>query len=192
MLKDYGTPISFNIINASKQIEGSLFSSMYRYECCTDQMNFRFILVMEYAQHGSLHDLMAEKHVLDESEACIYFHQLANALDFCHSKHIAHRDLKLENLLLSDNNRLKVGDFGFARYFNVDDPTTALSSTFCGSNAYVSPEILHQYPYDPLSADVWACGVVLFAMVFGNLPFDDSASIRQLTMVQLIICYDFT
>lgn len=141
---------------------------------------------MEYAQYGSLYDLMIAKHVLDESEAFTYFHQLAKALEFCHSKRIAHRDLKLENLLLSEGNHLKIGDFGFARYFNSDDQTT-FSSTFCGSNAYISPEILHQRPYNPLAADIWACGVVLFVMVFGDLPFDDSGSIRQLAKVRSII-----
>lgn len=109
----------------------------------------RFIIAMEYAQCGSLLDLMAVKHMLSEREASIFFRQLISALDFCHSKYIAHRDLKLENLLLFWENCLKIGDFGFARQFNIDDPSTTFSQTFCGSNAYISPEILHQRPYNP-------------------------------------------
>lgn len=141
---------------------------------------------MEYAKYGSLLDLMAKKKVLNESEARMYFHQLINALTFCHTKLIAHRDLKLENLLLVRENCLKIGDFGFAR--KCDDPTMTYSLTFCGSNAYISPEIIHLEPYNPYSkfsflsqkfpeflvifisnsrfaSDVWASGVILFAMV---------------------------
>lgn len=139
---------------------------------------------MEYAQRGSLLDLMAIKNTLTETEAGQYFCQLINALKFCHSKQIAHRDLKLENLLLFWEDCLKIGDFGFARHFDPSKNISAdLSSTFCGSNAYISPEILNQRPYNPLSADIWACGVILFAMVFGDLPFDDTGSIRKLTTV---------
>lgn len=138
---------------------------------------------MEFTPHGSLLDLMAVKHVLNECEASNYFHQLISALDFCHSKFIAHRDLKLENLLIFWENRLKIGDFGFSRYFNMNDPSTTFSKTFCGSDAYISPEILHQKPYNPLLTDIWACGVILFAMVFGRLPFEDSGSIQKLVEV---------
>lgn len=141
---------------------------------------------MEYASNGSLFDLMAERKFLREPEAHHYFCQLINALKFCHDRHVAHRDLKLENLLLTGENCLKLGDFGFARHFDIDDAATTFSLTFCGSNAYISPEILHQKPYNPLSADIWACGVLLFAMVFGDLPFEDSGSIRQLTLVGLM------
>lgn len=138
---------------------------------------------MEYAPNGSLLDLMSVKHFLSECEATNYFYQLITALNFCHSKYIAHRDLKLENLLLFWENRLKIGDFGFSRYFDENNPSMTLSQTFCGSNAYISPEILHQVPYNPLLADVWACGVILFAMVFGSLPFEDFGSIHKLTDV---------
>lgn len=96
---------------------------------------------MEYTPHGSLLDLMSVRHLLNESEASNYFLQILNALDFCHSRFIAHRDLKLENMLMfwrkNDFHRLKVGDFGFCRYFNTADPTTTLSKTFCGSDAYI-------------------------------------------------------
>lgn len=151
---------------------------------------FRFIIVMEYASEGCLLDLMTNKHSLTENEARNYFRQLISALDFCHSKYIAHRDLKLENLLLFWENRLKVGDFGFSRFFDINDSATTFSVTFCGSNAYISPEILHQEAYNPMLADIWACGVILFAMVCGNLPFDDSESIQKLTKVTIIIIYN--
>lgn len=143
----------------------------------------RFIIVMELTPHGSLFDLMKTKHVLNESEAADYFLQLISALDFCHSKFIAHRDLKLENLLVFWENRLKISDFGFSRYVNTTDQSTIFSRTYCGSDAYICPEILHQKPYNPIKSDIWACGVILFAMVFGRLPFDDTGSIQKLVEV---------
>lgn len=126
-------------------------SSDNRRSSVVDQSNhfYRFIIAMEYAQFGTLLDFMAEKHALSEAEACLFFRQLIDALQFCHSKFIAHRDLKLENLLLFSKSCLKIGDFGFARHFYVNDPATTFSSTFCGSNAYISPEILHQRSYNP-------------------------------------------
>lgn len=135
---------------------------------------------MEYAQRGSLLDLMAEKHVLSEHDAWHYFGQLIYALDFCHTRKIAHRDLKPENLLIFPEKCLKIGDFGFARHFDVND---SYSLTFCGSNAYICPEILRQQPYNPLLADIWSCGVILFVMIYGNLPFEDTGSIRKLIEV---------
>lgn len=109
----------------------------------------RFIIVMELALCGSLLDVMTEKSILNEKEARFFFRQLISAIDFCHNKFIAHRDLKLENLLIFWKNILKIGDFGFARYFDVEDPSTTFSLTFCGSNAYLPPEILHARPYNP-------------------------------------------
>lgn len=117
---------------------------------------------------------------LSEAKAQFYFRQLISAMVFCHSKSIAHRDLKLENLLLTNNDCLKVSDFGFARYYNANDE---LSKTFCGSNAYICPEILKQNPYNPLLADVWSCGVILYALATGYLPFDDNGSIFKLIQV---------
>lgn len=140
---------------------------------------------MEYASEGCLLDLMTRKHSLNDIEAKNYFQQMLSALDFCHSKNIAHRDLKLENLLLFWENQLKLGDFGFSRYFDIHSADTTFSQTFCGSNAYISPEILHQQPYNPMLADIWACGVILFAMVYGHLPFDESDSIHKLIEVRM-------
>lgn len=177
----------FQCIETSRRFEykSKMFVSKISLLCNISNIT-RFIIVMEYASEGCLLDLMTNKHSLTDNEARNYFRQLLSALDFCHSKCIAHRDLKLENLLLFWENRLKLGDFGFSRYFDINDSATTFSQTFCGSNAYISPEILHQEPYNPMLADIWACGVILFAMVFGNLPFDDSESIQKLTKVGII------
>lgn len=85
------------------------------------------------------------------------------------------RDIKCENMLMDSSFNLKLSDFGFARsQLKTSSGQYVLSETFCGSYAYASPEILKGIPYQPHYADVWSCGVVLYAMVFGRLPFDDS------------------
>lgn len=137
---------------------------------------------MEFANNGTMFDLLAVKEILSEADSRFYFRQLISAMEYCHSKQIAHRDLKLENLLLTDRNCLKVSDFSFARLFNRYDD---LSKTYCGSDDYLCPEILKQEPYDPMAADCWSCGVILYAISTGFLPFNDSLSIAQLIRVNL-------
>lgn len=129
----------------------------------------RLIIAMEYAPNGTVFDLLEKKKRLSENESRDIFSQLIRALVYCHSLGIAHRDLKLENLLLDENFRLKLSDFGFARNVKSDE----LCMTFCGSSPYASPEILKNVPYDPMQSDVWATGIILFAILFGYLPFDD-------------------
>lgn len=104
--------------------------------------------------------------------------RLICALKYLHGKDIAHRDLKLENLLLDAKLVLKLSDFGFARNVSTGMPPmnmACLSNTFCGSAAYASPEILKHLPYDPKRSDIWATGVILYAMVYGRLPFNDTS-----------------
>lgn len=135
----------------------------------------RIIIVMEYAENGDFLDLLNKQKGFSENNAQYYFKQLLSAIEYCHCHGIAHRDLKLENLLLDKHNNLKLSDFGFARFY---DMTFELSSTFCGSLAYASPEILSKSPYNPFASDVWAVGVILYAFVYGRLPFDDSSPVR--------------
>lgn len=85
------------------------------------------------------------------------------------------RDIKCENLLMDSSYNIKVSDFGFARgHIRGPNGQLVLSETFCGSYAYASPEILKGVPYHPQQSDIWSMGVVLYAMVFGRLPFDDT------------------
>lgn len=141
----------------------------------------RVYIAMEYANNGTLFNLIADVKLLSEKDAQFYFRQLVSAMIFCHSRSIAHRDLKLENLLLTNTHCLKVSDFSFARYYHANE---LLSQTFCGSDAYICPEILKQMPYHPLLADVWSCGVILFALVTGYLPFSETESVTRLIKVR--------
>jgi serine kinase len=96
------------------------------------------------------------------------------------------RDIKCENLLLNKDYNIKLSDFGFARNNMIrKNGQVKMSQTFCGSYAYASPEILNGKPYQPTMSDVWSIGVVLFAMVFGTLPFDDTTFPKLLKVLIL-------
>jgi len=100
---------------------------------------------------------------------------LIDGIEYLHQNGIAHRDIKLENILLDDKNRVKIADFGMSCPYNEGQTLT----TRCGSPHYLSPEMLHGKSYNPLSSDIWSCGVILYGMVAGYMPFDeeDNASI---------------
>lgn len=136
------------------------------------ETSHRVYIVMQLAENGTLLDYIRKVDHLEENLARKLFLQLISAIGYCHLKGVVHRDIKLENILLDSQNNLKLIDFGFARsnMIPVDDEAI-LSKTFCGSYAYASPEILRAIPYDPFKSDIWATGVVLYAMVIGRLPF---------------------
>ncbi|KAF5461773.1 hypothetical protein F2P56_017846 [Juglans regia] len=130
----------------------------------------KIYIVMEYVPGGQLTDKMSYSKKLEEREARRLFQQLIDAVDYCHSKGVYHRDLKPENLLLDQKGNLKVSDFGLSA---LQKPGGTLT-TACGSPSYVAPELLANKGYDGAAADVWSCGVILFELLAGHLPFDDS------------------
>lgn len=126
--------------------------------------------VMEYVNGGELFVKLSQQGKLTEGGARKYFQQLLSAVDFCHSRGVSHRDLKPENLLLDENGNLKVSDFGLSalpEQLRID----GLLHTRCGTPAYVAPEVLRKRGYDGAKADIWSCGVVLFVLLAGTLPF---------------------
>ncbi|EKF28042.1 serine/threonine protein kinase, putative,protein kinase, putative [Trypanosoma cruzi marinkellei] len=131
-------------------------------------------LVLELVTGGELFDRIAAAKRFDEPTARHYFHQLIAGIHYCHTHGIAHRDLKPENLLLDANDTLKISDFGLSNlhYGNSPGKGTMLQ-TVCGTPNYVAPEVLKERGYDGVKADIWSCGVVLFVMLAGYLPFDD-------------------
>ena len=128
-----------------------------------------YYIIMEYCDGGELFNYIVEKEKLEENEASMFFYQLINALEYIHSLGIAHRDLKPENLLLLDNKIIKLIDFGLSNYFNGEKNL----ETPCGSPSYASPEIIKGEAYNGFSIDIWASGIIMFAMLCGYLPFDD-------------------
>ncbi|MBA0569666.1 hypothetical protein Golob_003382 [Gossypium lobatum] len=131
----------------------------------------KIYFVMEYVRGGELFNKVA-KGRLKEDVARKYFQQLISAVHFCHARGVYHRDLKPENLLLDENGDLKVSDFGLSA---VSDQIRqdGLFHTFCGTPAYVAPEVLARKGYDAAKVDIWSCGVILFVLMAGYLPFQD-------------------
>ncbi|KAG6504779.1 hypothetical protein ZIOFF_037126 [Zingiber officinale] len=145
----------------------------------------RIFFAMELVRGGELFARIASHGRLHDDAARRYFGQLISAVDFCHSRGVYHRDLKLENLLLDEAGDLKVADFGLSAFASADD---GLLHTACGTPAYVAPEVLRKKGYDGAKADLWSCGIILFVMLAGYLPFQDD---NLITMYQKIHRADF-
>ncbi|KAE8612366.1 hypothetical protein XENTR_v10012831 [Xenopus tropicalis] len=130
----------------------------------------KIIIVMEYASNGELYDFINNKHQIPENDARRFFRQIVSAVHYCHKKGIVHRDIKLENILLDDNLNVKLADFGLSNHFQKHQ----VLETYCGSPLYASPEIVKGLPYQGPEVDCWALGVLLYALVYGIMPFENS------------------
>ncbi|XP_064651382.1 serine/threonine-protein kinase SIK2-like [Lineus longissimus] len=125
-------------------------------------------LVSEYAPNGEIFDHIAQYGRMPERDARKKFWQILSAVEYCHERHIVHRDLKAENLLLDANQHIKIADFGFGNFFT---PGQHLA-TWCGSPPYAAPEVFEGKKYLGPQVDIWSLGVVLYVLVCGALPFD--------------------
>ena len=181
--KRSGAKVAIKILDKSKIEEKDDFDRIVReiqmlsemdnenvikvYQIFDDENNY--LIIMEYCEGGELFNYIVKKQKLCENETAFFFYQIINGVEYIHSKNIAHRDLKPENLLLDKNKKLKIIDFGLSNYF---DGTKKLS-TPCGSPCYASPEMVSGKNYNGFYIDVWATGIILFAMLCGYLPFED-------------------
>ena len=130
----------------------------------------KIYLVMEYCDGGELFDYIVSKQHLSEKQACSFFQEIIDALTYLHSQNIVHRDVKPENILLESFGKsltCKLIDFGISRTYTLDK----LITTPCGTASYAPPEMHRGEEYYGLLSDVWSAGVLLYAMVFGYLPF---------------------
>ncbi|KAG7963404.1 hypothetical protein I3843_09G115800 [Carya illinoinensis] len=156
------------------------------YEVMASKM--KIYIVLEFVTGGELFDKIASKGRLKEDEARKYFQQLINAVDYCHSRGVFHRDLKPENLLLDANGVLKVSDFGLSA-LPQQVREDGLLHTTCGTPNYVAPEVINNKGYDGAKADLWSCGVILFVLMAGYLPFEES---NLMALYKKIFKADFT
>nr|XP_009790125.1 PREDICTED: CBL-interacting serine/threonine-protein kinase 8 isoform X5 [Nicotiana sylvestris] len=130
----------------------------------------KIYIILEFITGGELFDKIVHHGRLSEAESRRYFQQLIDGVDYCHIKGVYHRDLKPENLLLDSQGDLKISDFGLSA--SPGEGVNILKTT-CGTPNYVAPEVLSHKGYDGAVADIWSCGVILYVLMAGYLPFDE-------------------
>ncbi|CAM9366787.1 unnamed protein product [Ectocarpus fasciculatus] len=142
----------------------------------------RIYLILELASGGELYNSLVEAGCFGERRAAHYVKEVADALSYCHSKHVIHRDIKPENLLVGHNGELKIADFGWS----VHAPSNR-RQTFCGTLDYLPPEMVEGKEHNE-AVDIWALGVLMYELLVGNPPFDaqgHSATYRRIINVDL-------
>lgn len=126
-------------------------------------------MIMEFVSGGELFDYIVKHGKLHEHEARRFFQQIISGVDYCHRHMVVHRDLKPENLLLDHNMHVKIADFGLSNMMLDGE----FLRTSCGSPNYAAPEVISGKLYAGPEVDIWSCGVILYALLCGTLPFDD-------------------
>jgi len=152
-------------IHILKRVQHSHIIQLHEIIETPDQL----FLIMEYCSGGELFDHIVECTRLPEPDACRFFQQILSGVEQIHRINVVHRDLKPENLLLDKDKNIKIVDFGLSNIYKDGQ----LLKTACGSPCYASPEMIAGQWYEPSRCDVWSCGVILFALVCGYLPFED-------------------
>ena len=140
---------------------------------------------MEYANGGELFDYIVANTRVKEEESCRFFQQIIAGVEYIHRLNIVHRDLKPENLLLDHNKNLKIVDFGLSNTYKDGE----LLKTACGSPCYAAPEMIAGKKYLGANVDIWSCGVILYALICGFLPFEDP---NTANLYKKILNGDFT
>jgi serine/threonine protein kinase len=131
-------------------------------------------MVMEYCPGKELYDHVLSSGRIGPDEVRKLFSQIASAVYYAHSLNCIHRDLKLENILLDKKNNAKLSDFGFTR----ECEARSLLETVCGTTVYMAPELLQKKKYDGFKVDVWALGVILYTLLYGEMPFDEDDDLK--------------
>ncbi|KAL1122710.1 hypothetical protein AAG570_003037 [Ranatra chinensis] len=147
------------------------------------QRNTKYLIFMRFAEKGDLLEYILANGEIDEHQCRLWFRQLALAIEYLHAVDISHRDIKCENILITNNMNIKLTDFGFARFTVDANRRPVTSNTYCGSFAYAPPEILMGRPYQPKPTDIWSMGVVLYVMLNKCMPFPNT-NIKQLVKEQ--------
>lgn len=140
---------------------------------------------MEYASGGELFDYIVKRKKLKEPEACKFLQQIISGVEYIHKCGICHRDLKPENLLLDEQRNIKIVDFGLSNTYTENSTL----KTACGSPCYAAPEMIAGKKYHGLGSDIWSCGIILYAMTCGYLPFEDPNTNK---LYKKILACDYT
>lgn len=171
-------PRIYNEIECLKRLKHHSIARLYQ----VFETQTAIYLVLEYCAGGELFDYIVSKSKLEEPESAQIIHDLMRVLDFIHINGFAHRDLKPENILFDDKHQIKLIDFGLAANCSPDNMATNRNqppldqlSTCCGSVTYAAPEVISGEVYSGTSVDVWSAGVMLFALLVGQLPFNDNS-----------------
>jgi len=130
----------------------------------------RFFLVLDYCAGGDLYTFIRNTQNIRESQAAFIFQQIVSAMSYCHAMGVVHRDLKPQNVLITNYPQIKVTDFGLCGFVIEESKMR----TFCGSPFYAAPECLKQVQYDGPMSDCWSLGVILFELVSGKHPWNVS------------------
>lgn len=133
--------------------------------------NYHWYMLFEYVNGGQMLDYIIAHGRLKEKQARKFGRQIASALDYCHRNSVVHRDLKIENILISKTGDIKIIDFGLSNLFS----PRSLLKTFCGSLYFAAPELLQARQYTGPEVDIWSFGIVLYVLVCGKVPFDDQS-----------------
>ena len=152
----------------------------------------QFYLVIELATGGELLDQITDQKRFSEDTARRYFQQLILGVQYCHKRGIVHRDLKPQNLLLTSKNDLKIADFGFSNFQCLDEESGKVTpnlrlQTCCGTPNYAAPEIFVGDGYNGFRTDIWSCGVILYVMLTGGVPFKPQGEVKGVQGIILAI-----
>jgi serine/threonine protein kinase len=158
-----------------KQMDHPFIGKLYQIIDTPESVN----LIQEYIENGTLLAYVNQHERLPESHARRLFSQLIAALEYLHeSKMVVHRDIKAENVLLDEYWNIRLIDFGLGHALSADNPNL---HTACGSPAYAAPEMIVEQSQIQ-TADLWSAGILVYAMVAGELPFEDPGDVRALLM----------
>lgn len=149
-------------------------------------------IIMEYADGGNLEEYVCRLKKLQTSVISDIFIQILHAVGFCHEQFIAHRDLTPSNILLTNNRIVKVADFGLSMKCRNAEEVTLLCDDFLGNKLYLAPEVIRECVHDAILADLWSLGVLLFFMVFAEVPFcgfDDEILVQQQTIRNTLVTF---
>ncbi|EAY09063.1 AGC family protein kinase [Trichomonas vaginalis G3] len=138
-----------------------------------------FYLVLDLCEGGELYDYIIENDKLGEATAALVFKEIAIGISYSHSFGVAHRDIKPQNILITEFPNIKITDFGLCGIIE----SSQLMNGFCGSPTYCSPECLTRQQYDGRLSDIWSMGVLLYTMVVGSPPWNTTSSANLLDQI---------